>query len=167
MHREFIGGTIYVVLIFVLLIVTFGCLDMEPLTRLVVHKVNWLTFTQSLSTDNCWFYQCCGSGFLESGAGYGSESSIQVKRIQIQGFMTKNWKNIVEKNKIFFYIKYYNLHVQSLGLLNGRPSNRRSLQPSKENIQHFKKWNLITFFLFCGIFCPPGVPLNPDPQHCF
>jgi hypothetical protein len=31
-----------------------------------------------------------------------------------------------------------------LGLLKERPSYRRILQPSKENIQHLKKWNLLT-----------------------
>jgi len=53
--------------------------------------------------------------------------------------------------------------------------DRRSLQPSKKNIQHFKKWNLVTFYV-CESFLPywiririanPGTPLNPDPdpQH--
>ncbi len=55
--------------------------------------------------------------------------------------------------------------------------DRRSLQPSKKNIQHFKKWNLVTFFYVCWSFSPswiririanpdpdtdPGTPLNPD-----
>ncbi len=55
-----------------------------------------------------------------------------------------------------------------------------ALQPSKGNIQHFKTWNLLTFFQVCGSFLPswirivnpdtdPGTPLNPDtdpdPQH--
>ncbi len=31
---------------------------------------------------------------------------------------------------------------------------RRSFQPSKENIQHFKKWKL--FSMFVDHFCPPG-----------
>jgi hypothetical protein len=45
----------------------------------------------------------------------------------------------------------------SLGLHKGRPSYRRSLQPSKENIQHFKIWKFCTFFyFFVGHFCPPG-----------
>jgi hypothetical protein len=65
-------------------------------------------------------------------------------------------------------------------------SYRRSLQPSKENIQHFKKLNLFTFSMFLGNICPPGSgsglqiliriqiqgatdPIesgsNPDPQH--
>ncbi len=47
------------------------------------------------------------------------------------------------------------------------PRYRRRLQTSRENIQHFKKWSLITFFRFSmsvGHICPPGsrAPLNPD-----
>jgi hypothetical protein len=36
----------------------------------------------------------------------------------------------------------------SPGLQKGRPSYRRSLEPSKENIQHFKRWNSLTVFYF-------------------
>jgi hypothetical protein len=46
-------------------------------------------------------------------------------------------------------------------LLKGCPSYKRSLQPSKENILHFKKLKLLTFFYFCGSFRPPG---SPDPE---
>ncbi len=49
----------------------------------------------------------------------------------------------------------------SLGLLKGRPRYRRSLHPSKENIQYFRKWNLFTFFYFVGYFCSPGSGSNP------
>ncbi len=42
-----------------------------------------------------------------------------------------------------------------LSLHKGRPCYRRSLQPSKDNIQHFKEWNLLSFCYFCGYFCPP------------
>jgi hypothetical protein len=38
----------------------------------------------------------------------------------------------------------------------GRPCYRRSLQPSKENIQPFKTWNFFTSVFFVGNFCPPG-----------
>jgi hypothetical protein len=58
--------------------------------------------------------QCCGSRFIESGSGYRS-------------LMTK-----------FFFIKNYNLI--SLGLHKRCPSYMNCLLPSKENIQHFKKW---------------------------
>ncbi len=50
---------------------------------------------------------------------------------------------------------------------------------AKENIQHFKRWNLLNVYYFSGSFLPtwiririanpdldPGTPLNPDPQHC-
>ncbi len=56
--------------------------------------------------------------------------------------LTKNLKNLQLKKTIFFYL--------SLGLHKGRPSYRRSIQPSKENIQHFKTWNFFTFFYLSG-----------------
>ncbi len=40
----------------------------------------------------------------------------------------------------------------SQGLSKGRPSYKRSLHPLKENIQHFKNWNLFTVV---GYFGPP------------
>ncbi len=43
----------------------------------------------------------------------------------------------------------------SLGLHKGRPSYRRSLQPSKENIQYLKTWKSWPFLCVCH-FCPPG-----------
>jgi hypothetical protein len=68
----------------------------------------------------------------------------------------------------------------TLGLLKGRPSYRRSLTPSKENIQRFNQNNTVpvhflTFFL--GHFCPPGsgsgssrtisvrIHADPDPRY--
>jgi hypothetical protein len=55
---------------------------------------------------------------------------------------------------VFFYPKMK--FTLSLGFQKGRPSYRRSFQPSKENIRHFKTWNYWTFSIFVGIFCPPG-----------
>ncbi len=55
----------------------------------------------------------------------------------------------------------------SLGLLKGRPRYRRSLEPSKDHIQHFKTWNLLTFFYFCGSFLPSWIRIRipgPDPD---
>jgi hypothetical protein len=50
-----------------------------------------------------------------------------------------------------------------LGFHIGRPSYRRSLQPSKENIQHFKNFNLLTFLNFCWSFLPSWIRnANPD-----
>ncbi len=117
-----------------------------------VHRVNWLIFTQSFSTDNCCFNQCCWSGFLESRFGCLSEFSIPSESDPSPGFW---WPKLTKKiaEKIYFLMK--NCNLQSLDVLKGRPSNRRSLQPSKENIQHFKQWNLLTSFYFCASFCPP------------
>ncbi len=42
----------------------------------------------------------------------------------------------------------------SLALHEGRP--RESLQPSKENIKHFKTWNFFTFSIFAGHYYPHG-----------
>ncbi len=45
----------------------------------------------------------------------------------------------------------------SLCLHKGRSSYKKSLQPSKENIQHFKTWNFLMYSFFRGsFFCPPG-----------
>ncbi len=57
--------------------------------------------------------------------------------------MTKNLENLQVKKFIFWI-----LHK-------GRPSYR-SLQPSKENIQHFKTRNFLIFFYFCGSFLLPS-----------
>ncbi len=58
-----------------------------------------------------------------------------------------------------FYIK--NLIYLSIGLLKGRLSYRRSLQPSQKNIKHFKTLNSCTFFLF--LFWLVFELLDPDP----
>jgi hypothetical protein len=68
---------------------------------------------------------------------------------------------------LLFFIINCNFYL-FLGLLKERPSYGRSLQPSKENIQHFKKLNFLTFFLFLWVIVAlldpnPGTPLNPDP----
>ncbi len=100
-------------------------------------------------------------------------------RIQIQSGFRFWWPKIEETNTaeiflIFFWSKI--AIYSSLGLHKGRPSYRRSLQPSTENIQHFKKGNFINFFLLLPswirsrirIAIPdpdtdPGTPLNPNP----
>ncbi len=55
--------------------------------------------------------------------------------------MTTNWIQV---------IKNFNL------LIPKPPRYRRSLQLSKENIQDFKKWNLLTFYIFVAHSCPLG-----------
>jgi hypothetical protein len=49
--------------------------------------------------------------------------------------MIKNWKKFRAEN--FFFKSKIAIYL-SLGLHKGCPSYRRSLQPSKETIQHFK-----------------------------
>ena len=104
---------------------------------------------------------------------YGSGSSIlgwipiRIQRIQSgsRGFdgqkLKKNysWKKFV----ICFWSK--TTVYLSLGLHKGRPSCKRSLQLSKENIQHFKTWNFLIFLLLWIIFALPDplTRLNRDP----
>jgi hypothetical protein len=75
--------------------------------------------------------------------------------------MTKNWKKFTAENfsKIAIYL--------ILGLHKGRPSYRRSLQPSKENIQHFKTFFLFLWviFAFLDLIESRSNP-DPDPIHC-
>ncbi len=80
------------------------------------------------------FTQCCGSGFIKSGSSISCESGFKIEE-----------KNIAEKN---------------VGLHKGRPSFWRSLQPSKENIQHFKRLNLLNFFYFSKWFLPSWIRIR-------
>ncbi len=62
--------------------------------------------------------------------------------------MSKYWKKFTaEKNDVSLIKNYYLL---TLGFHKEHPSYRRSIQPSKENIQHFKTRNFSTFSYFCG-----------------
>jgi hypothetical protein len=74
--------------------------------------------------------------------------------IWIQGFDAPKSEICHSWEKNFFDKK---LQFLSLGLYKGRLSYRRSLQPSKENIQRFKTWNFFTFFYFCGSFLPSWI----------
>jgi hypothetical protein len=103
---------------------------------------------------------------ISSESGFGSGSRV---------LMTKNWKKYRWKIIIYFFkIAIY----LSLGLYKWRQSYWRIFQPSKENVQHFKKWNFFAVFYFCGSFLSaliriritnsnpdPGTPLNPDPSR--
>jgi hypothetical protein len=51
--------------------------------------------------------------------------------------MTKNWKKFTAEKKNIYFGPKTKIYL-SLGLHKGRPSYKRSLQLSKENIQHFK-----------------------------
>ncbi len=88
-------------------------------------------------------WQSFGSGFIDSGSGSTILDWIPIRirfRIRILDLMTKDWEKITaEKNLVFFWSKI--AIYLSLGLHKGHPSYRRSLLPSKENIQHFKTWN--------------------------
>ncbi len=71
--------------------------------------------------------------------------------------MTKNRKKKLQL-KFFIYFFWSKTAIYlSLGLHKVCPSYRRSLQLSKEAIQHFKTWFFTNFFLpLWVIFCPPG-----------
>ncbi len=68
--------------------------------------------------------------------------------IRIQGFYDQKLK---KKHSWNFVIPFFD---------QGRPSNIRSLQPSKENIQHFKKLNLLTFFFLSESFLPSWIRIQ-------
>jgi hypothetical protein len=87
--------------------------------------------------------------------------------------MSKNWKKTYSKK-----LEKFSWDPKlSLGLQKGRPSYRRSFQPSKENIQLVKTCNCLIFSTFVGHFCPTGSGSgstdliesgsHPDPKHCF
>ncbi len=93
---------------------------------------------------------------------------IQVQiRIRIQSGSRDWWP------KIAIYL--------SLGLDKGRPRYRRSLQPSKQKIQHLKKINFFLFWWAIFALLDPdresgygsrdpiesGSNPDPDPQHCW
>ncbi len=73
--------------------------------------------------------------------------------IRIQGFNDQKLKknNSWKKNKNFFWS--ITVIYLSLGLHKACPGYRRSLQLTKEAIQHFNTW---IFSTFVGHFCPPG-----------
>ncbi len=85
-------------------------------------------------------------------------------------------KKIYSWKLLIFLIK--NCIFLSLNLPKGRPSYRRSLQPSKKCIQHFKPWKFF-FFYFFGWFLPSwnwisilhtdpdlATQIKADPQPC-
>ncbi len=89
--------------------------------------------------------------------------SIHLIRIRIQirnqGFDDQKLKkkNLQLEEKLNFLDQ----KLLFLGLYKGRPS----LQPSKENIQHFKTRSFLIFFYFCGPFLPSWIRiLNPYPD---
>ncbi len=125
-----------------------------------------------------WKSQCCGSVLIESRSGYGFGSNISSESGSGYGSGSNPdpgfwWPRSTAGNFSFFFWSQIAIYL-SLGLHKGRPSYRRSLAPSKQNIQHLKKWYLLPFFYFGGPFLPswirianpgtdPETPLNPDP----
>jgi hypothetical protein len=81
--------------------------------------------------------------------------------VQIQGFDDQKLKKFTAgKNLKFSLIKTCILPYLSVGLHKGRP---RNLPSSKENIQHFKTWNFLTIFYFCGSFLSSWIWIHwPD-----
>ncbi len=89
------------------------------------------------------------------------------------------WRKIYKNHSFFFLIKNCSLLIPF-----GRSSYTRSLQSSKENIQHLKHEISSFFSVFKGHFCPPGsgsesafsmrirvqptkINADPDPQRCW
>ncbi len=71
------------------------------------------------------------------------------------------WWAKIENNTADVFFTFFLSKIAiflSLGLHKGRPSYRRNLQPSKENIYvALQKLKFINFFsIFVGHFCPPG-----------
>jgi hypothetical protein len=66
---------------------------------------------------------------------------------------------------IFFFGSKFKFTYPEAFIKYIHPTYRRSLQPSKENIQHLKRLNVFTFFYFTGSFlqcCGSGMFI-PDP----
>ncbi len=107
--------------------------------------------------------QGCGSVFIFSGSGSRVWCWRPIRiRIRIQygsrALMTKNWKKITAE--IFFFFWSKTAIYLSLGLHKVCPSYRRSLQLSKESIQHFKTWTFTNIFLLLWVIF---ALLDPDP----
>ncbi len=73
--------------------------------------------------------------------------------------MTKNWKKLQLKKKLYFFLSKTTIFL-SLGFHKGRPNYKRSLQFSKENIQHLKH-KISSFFLHLWVIF---ALLDPDPD---
>jgi hypothetical protein len=65
-------------------------------------------------------------------------------------------KNGRKKTQLKFFSSFFKSKIAIKSRHNRRSSNWRSLQPSKVNTQHFKRWNLSTVFNFYGQCFPRG-----------
>jgi len=117
-------------------------------------------FWESSYPLKCVSIQCFVSGFIDSESSIkGWQSGSESGSNPDPGFDDKKFEKIYRwKKMIFFFISKIAMFL-SLGLLKERSSYRKSIQPSKENIQHFKRWNL-TFFYFCGAFLPSWIRIH-------
>ncbi len=104
-------------------------------------------------------------------------------QIRIKGFDDQKSKKKIPYSWNFFFrfLKKKKLQKKTSIKPKGRPSYRRTLLPSKENIQH-QKMKFINCFLFFWTICPLGSGLrfgygsrdpiesgsnpDPDPLHC-
>ncbi len=104
--------------------------------------------------------QCFGSVFIFSGSGSGSRG-WGWRPVRIQGFNDQKLeKNYSWKKNLIFFLSKTAIYL-SLGLHKVCPSYRKSLQLSKEAIQHFKTWTFTNFFLLLWVIF--GL-LDPDPD---
>ncbi len=121
-----------------------------------------MSISYDISSDMHWF-QCGSESSIICPCRSGSRSRVLI---------TKNSKKL-QLILLFFWWKIGN--YLSLGINAGRQSYRRRLQPSKENIQHFKTWNFLIFFFFVGLFWPlrsgssrpklMRIHADSDPKH--
>ncbi len=81
--------------------------------------------------------------------------------IRIQGFNDQKLKKNYSWNLFFIFLWSKTAIYLSLGLHKVCPSYRRSLQLSKEAIQHFKTWTFTNFFLLLWVIF---ALLDPDPD---
>ncbi len=75
-------------------------------------------------------------------------------------FIFKTSKLCIHKFVLWGRVAVLRIRIYLIRIHKGRPSYKRSLQLSNENIQHFKTWNLQFFLLLCVTFAL----LDPDPD---
>ncbi len=108
----------------------------------------------------------CGSVFIFYGSGSGSTAwcwrPIRILiQIRIQGFNNQKLKKNYSWKFFFIFFWSKTAIYLSLSLHKVCPSYKRSLQFSKEAIQHFKTW---TFTNYCLLLWVIFALLDPDPD---
>ncbi len=78
-------------------------------------------------------------------------------RYRSRVLITKNWRKKNSWNYFLFFFWSKIWIYLSLAFIKWHPSYRRSLQPSKENIQHYKDDIYLTIFFFSGPFLPSWI----------